>query len=281
MKTETKREFLKRNTLNWGNFTMERKIEFLRQRRVSFLTIMAASCLFTAFVSPANAEWQNGGGNIKYNLAGFLNIWDISGTYFDTFQGIDITYVITQDTSGKLTGTGQARVTSSLNLPFDVKGAVGTNKDVVWVKMTLKGKGATLFQGEPIKLGFSAKVNAQVVSGNRTMIGTVKTRVSALGNSWGGTEIFDKSLPADMNGAATLDLSTTSNLNKIFGKGILTLSNDVNYTFDVIGKFNQRTNESLLTLKGGKNNLKIKIDDIEHTLQSLKGKVLGQKLVLL
>ena len=258
---------------------MERKIKFSRQKQISYLTIMVASCLFIAFASPANAEWQNGGGNLKFDFAGYLDIWDISGRYFDSFQGIDITYVITQDTSGKLTGVGQASVTSSLNLPFDVKGAVGTKNNVVWVKMTLKGKGATLYQGEPIKLGFSAKVNAQVVPGNRTMIGTVKTRVSALGHSWGGTEIFDKSLPADMNGAATLDLSTTSNRNKIFGRGILTLSNGDNHNFDVIGKFNQRTNESILTLKGGKNNLKIKIDDIDRSITSLKGKVLGQKLV--
>jgi hypothetical protein len=287
MKTEAKSEFLKRNTLNWRNFTMERKNKFLRQRRVSFLTIMVAACLFITFVSPANAEWQNGNGDITYDFSGYLYVWDVSGSYSDSIstEGINLDYVITQDAGGKLTGTGTASASMygvDLNLSFDVKGTVRTNNEGVWVKMTLKGKGTALYEGESIKFSFSENVHAQVNPGSNTITGTVKVRVSAQGQSASETISFDESLPADMNGVATLSLSCTSSGKDLLGTGTLTLSNAETYNFGVKGKYNAKYDESKLTLKGDettkKNRLKTKIGGSDGVIKLLKGKVLGQKL---
>ena len=263
---------------------MERKIQFLRQRRVSFLTIMVASCLFIAFVSPANAEWQNGNGDITYDFMGYLYIWDIGGSYSDSIEGINLDYVITQDASGKLTGTGTASASMygvDLDMSFSVTGTLGTKDGAAWVKMTLKGKGTAWYEGESIKFSFSESVNAQVDPDSRTMTGTVKVKVSAQGQSESATTSFDELLPENMDGSAMLNFNCTSSGTKISGTGDMTLSNGESYGFSLSGKYNVKSDETNLTLKGNTkgSSLKLKVDGSDGHIKTLTGTMLGQKLV--
>jgi hypothetical protein len=263
---------------------MERKIKFSRQRRISFLTIMAVSCLFIAFVSPAIAEWQNGNGDIYYQFNGNLSVWDLSGSYSgDIAAGLGLSYVITQDAAGKITGSGNASVSmgsDSIDMSFDIKGAITQKNGVAAIKLNFKGKGTALVEGESYKFTFSEKVNATVDASSNTISGNVVVRISMQGESYSETVPFDESLPANMDGSATFSLNCTSNGKNVSGTGTLTLSNDEIYNFGVKGKYNAKSDESNLTLKGGAKgaSLKLKVDGSDGTIKTLKGKVLGQKL---
>ena len=66
-----------------------------------------ASAVFT--ISPAH--WDTNGGDIAFDFADVLDIWDISGTYSgEVADTIHLSYTITQDTRGKITGTGTATI---------------------------------------------------------------------------------------------------------------------------------------------------------------------------
>jgi hypothetical protein len=284
---ETKRVFLKQNILNWRNLIMEQTSGFSGQRR--FLgVVMAACCLLAAFVCPADAVWQDGSGDIIYGFSGptDIDMWDISGTYSDTIEGIHLSYTISQDSGGKLIGTGSAWGSvygADFTVLLDTKGTVGTKNNAVWVKMTLKGKGTVTYEEDTIRFGFSATANAQVDPVGRRITGTVKVRVSAAGHSASETVDFDEPLPADMNGSSSLSLNCTPNGKNLLGTSVLTLSNGDPYNFSVKGKYNGKKNETTLTLKGDaaakKNSLKIKLDGTSGSIKALRGKVLGQKVV--
>ncbi len=261
---------------------MEPRIVFLRQRTVLFVASMMVLCLFTA-----NADWQYGKGDIEYDLTGDTYVWDVSGTYSDSSTEFNINYVISQDAGGKITGTGAANAYVSgyrINLTFDVKGTVGTKKEAAWVKMTLKGKGKFLYYGESIKFSFTESVNAKIDPQSRTMTGTVKVKVSAMGYSESETVSFDESLPRDMNGSAVLSLNCASSGKKILGTGEIMLSNGDVYDFIASCKYNTKKDESALTLKGvgidKKNNIKLKIDESDFSIASMTGKILGQKILI-
>jgi hypothetical protein len=220
----------------------------------------------------------------SYNFTGALAIWDLSGAYSDSASGIKIDYVITQDAGGKLTGTGTASASISgvdLDFSFNVKGTVGAKNGAAWVKMTLKGKGTAIYEGESVKFSFSESVNAQIDSASRSITGTVKVRVSAKGHSLSEIVPFKVLLPVDMSGTATLDLNCSPSGKNRLGTSKLTLSNGEIYNFGVKGKYNLKKDESTLTLKGDaatkKNSLKIKVGS-DGTIKTLSGKVLGQKL---
>ncbi len=265
---------------------MEQKISFLGRWRVSFLASMVSFCFLMSFASPAMAEWQNGIGDLTYDLTESLSIWDISGSYSDAIAtgGIELDYVITQDGRGKLTGTGNASTSMGgvdLDFPVEVKGTVTVKKGVTWVKMTLNGKGTALYEGKLKNYIFSEKVKAQVDPNSQTLMGTAQVRVSALGHTQKATEIFEKSLPEDMDGASLLSLSCAANGKKIGGTADMTLSNGESYGFSVSGKYNAKTDACTLSLKGNTRGprLKLKVDGSDGNINILVGKVAGQKLI--
>ena len=80
-----------------------------------------------------------------------------------------------------------------------------------------------------------------------------------------------------MNGTSTLTLDYFGD-KKLSGDGTLLISNGDSYDFSGKGSYNEKKDESSLTLKGDKNSLTIKIDGASGEIKSLTGKVLGQQL---
>ena len=63
------------------------------------------------FLANSRAEVPNGAYNLQFgDTAG---IWDISGTYYEYFSGIETEYTIYQDADGKLTGFGSFSINIS------------------------------------------------------------------------------------------------------------------------------------------------------------------------
>jgi len=241
---------------------------------------------------PATASgglfWDNGSGDITYDFDGLLYIWDISGSYSGPIdvQGItlNLDYVISQDTSGKITGTGTADAiygSADIDIPFDVKGSVGQKNGNACVNLSFKGNGPADVEGETVKFTFSEQLRGGIIDPcSNEISGEAKVRLSARGVSARETILFTEPLPDDMDGSATLSISCAPSGKRLLGTGELTLSNDETYNFGVKGTYNVRKDESSLTLKGDArgNSLKMKIDGSDGRIKSLNGKVLGQVL---
>jgi hypothetical protein len=203
--------------------------------------------------------WDNGVGDAYYQLDGTVQIWDLSGSYSCTAGEWQLNYVLKQDASGKITGTGTAvnsTVNSGAAMPFTLKGGINA---AGLVKLTLKGA------------ALKGQIKATVNAGSKVLSGTVKIGKQSAS--------FTAALAASMDGSAILELHCTAAGKSTPGTGKVTLSNGESYEFSVKGKYNTKSDVSDLTLKGSAKgtSLKLKVGG-DGTIKPLKGKMLGQTL---
>lgn len=222
-----------------------------------------------------------------FDFTGDLSVWDISGSYTEDYTiGCDISYDLTQDAAGKFTGGGSASCSVEgidIDMTFDINGSIKQTGGVATVKMSMKFKGTAYDGWDTYKFTASAKVTAEVDSVAGTIEGTVKVKISIKGyGSESGVVPYTIDLPLDMDGTFTLELDVNADGKKLQGTGTLTLSNGDTYNFSIKGKYNAKTDENKLTLKGDASfkgsSLKITIDESDGQMTSLTGKTLGQKL---
>jgi hypothetical protein len=223
------------------------------------INIVVANTLHTLQDAPVGHTWDNGVGDAYYQLDGTVHIWDLSGSYSCTAGEWQLNYVLKQDARGKITGTGTAvnsTVTSGAAVPFTLKGGINA---AGLVKLTLKGA------------AIKGQIKATVNAGSKALSGTMKIGKQSVS--------FTAALPASMDGSAILELHCTSAGKSTPGTGKVTLSNGESYGFSVKGKYNAKSNESNLTLKGSAKgiSLKLKVGG-DGTTKTLKGKMLGQTL---
>jgi hypothetical protein len=168
-------------------------------------------------------------------------------------------------------------------MSFDIKGSVKQKDNLAIVKMSMKFTGTAYDGVDTYKFTASTKVTAEIDTGAGTINGTVKAKVSIKGY---GSDSYESSytitLPPDMDGTFTVELNVDKDGNKLLGTGELVLSNGDIYYFSVTGKYNSKTNESNLKLKGAGSlkgsSLKIKVDESDGHISSATGKILGQKI---
>jgi hypothetical protein len=261
--------------------------------------------------SSAGAALVSGNGSVFYNLGGYLEIWDISGDYTTQWSGtyfgqpaeVRFNYTIIQDEKGKLTGTGTCFISSTdpnvvdpnivdpniidaniIIMPFDIKGTVSKKDGISHVKARFAGKGTALFDGEEVKYRLSEKIDALIIADSELITGLAKESISVAGqhSEKNAKQLFDATLPADMNGTSTLKLDCHSNGRQIVATGELILSNGKLLNFDGGGSFDVKKSENRLSVKSGKSSLRIKIADENNnnSITFFNGKVLGQKLTL-
>ena len=224
----------------------------------------------------------------NFNFTGDLGIWDITGTYSDDSIGGNISYTVTQDTAGKLTGYGTASVSAfgvDIDMTYDIKGSVKQRNGVATVKLCLNFSGTATYEGETY--GFRAKeqVTAEIDTNIAVMRGIVKVSVTVQGfGSDRETLVFEADIPdVNMDGSFEIDFEVNDDGRNLTGEGTVTLSNGDTYNFTVKGKINERKNESAFSFNAADNNakgckLKIKVNEGTDQIISLNGKILGQNL---
>ena len=222
---------------------------------------------------------------VAYDLSDKLDVWDISGTYNADLMGCGITYNILQDAAGTITGAGDAICSIDeydIDMSFTVTGTVTQKNNLATVKLTIKFSGLISDGWDEWKFKASEKATAIIDAISNTIDGTVKACVSGVGCE---TADFELILPDEMDGSAGLSMdvnSTDAKGTKLAGTGTLTLSNSDTYTFTVKGSYNAKNGLDKLTLTGvGKpspGKFTLVIADSNGTLNSLKGKSLGQTL---
>ena len=228
-----------------------------------------------------------GADSYSCDFTGELYIWDISGSYTDSAMGCTVSYVMTQDAKGKITGYGTASCSImgvDIDMSYNIKGSVGQKNNVATLKVNIKFLGTASYLGETYKFSASEKITAEINATTQTMSGILKVcaAIPALRYRECDTIGYSAEVPPDMDGSSSLQFDVTEDGNKLLGSGTLTLSNGGVFVFSVKGKYNPKKDLSIFKLKGDTSSkgckLNIKIDESTDLITSLKGKALGQKI---
>ena len=234
------------------------------------------------------AEMASGSYTNSFN--GYVNLWDVSGTYSESLDGLSLDYTLNMDSRGKFTGQGSASLPSfygvdlSLHAHYSFNGAVSTAGRAVRVSMTMKMKGGGAVQGTNFTFSASATEHLTADAANSQLIGTVtgseSISIPALHKhaSTPFRTTVQTALQAGMNGTWTLAFDVFPSGNKYSGTGSVTLSNGQTLPVAVTGIYAAKTGVSKLTLKGGGINLSLTglLQNGQITIQKLSGKALGQ-----
>jgi hypothetical protein len=221
----------------------------------------------------------------SYDFTSELAVWDLSGTYEDEALDCYVSLTMNQDARGKITGSGSANcsvwesgILVDLNFTYDIKGSVKQNNNIATVKLSIKFRGTAEAMGESFKFTASEKIMAEIDASNQVMTGTIKVKAKVAGERMSETAGFYEDLPDDMDGSFNLTFEAYPEGNNLVGDGTLTLSNGEQFSFSVKGKTRDKTGETKFKLKGDATKLKLMIES-DDSLNSIKGKVLGQKIV--
>lgn len=240
---------------------------------IRLLIIVIALCV-GGFCSSAHAE------TFTNDLS--ASVWDIGGSYEEDVEGIPMSYTVSQDGKGKLTGYGSASGTVdgvSLNMDFLVKGKISSKKSITTIQQKLSIKGTASYQGQMLKFSGSVSMKTVVDEISRVMSGTIT--ISLLG--FKETESYYEDLSdVDMDGTVVLITSINEVEGKLIGDAVLELSNGRLIHMLVKGK--DKNGQLLIQAKGIKDDsdssgsgIKIIFDSLRDVVD-FKAKALGQKL---
>lgn len=212
-------------------------------------------------------------------------LWDTTGIYTNTALA-DAVVIMTQQLSakGQVTGTLTETYFVSDADNFDATGPIAGRLSV---KSGVAG-------GSWKESGTMTGVNSGIdYTGTYTGTGTATIDPDTLTMLVTGSikECVDKrcettaesptyTIPADMNGDWTLETDITAAAKKLTGTGTLTLSNDREFDYTIIGSYNTKSGVAKLKLVGQGDALGTSLSLTTHgtnmVLTTLKGKVLGQ-----
>ena len=238
-------------------------------------------------------------GTYSVEFDGSASLWDVSGTYDASFDPIEINYTLSMDPSGKFTGEGSASISGyedgyyvDLHADFTFVGSVKSAGNVVRVNMSMKMTGSGEVAGYYATFAASIKEALEVDASTRQLVGTLSGKVSVAipGQGKASQAIpqtdYAVSLPPDMSGIWELDLDVVPADTKYIGSGEVRLSNGTSFGFTLGGTYSVKTDLTKLTLKGipPYSNLNVSLAATNVTselnIQTLKGKLLGQKIAV-
>jgi hypothetical protein len=207
-----------------------------------------------------------------------LYVWDCSGFY--TESGDNMTFTLSQDAKGKVTGSGTFDYPSDdISIPVEIKGKVKGKNNIVTLKYKVNGKDA---DGNKLK----DKVSLELDESSLSLMGTMKRKLCAKGSGCeADTSHVSLYLPDGMTGEAVLSIDATLDEKgkKLKGTSELTLSNGDIYNLYAKGKYNSKkeeTNYSLKEVDASRKviKFKLKINEGSGATMGIRGKVHNQNL---
>jgi len=252
-------------------------------RFVALIGLLFVGGLFSPAMAGDDLQIHN------YQFDGDLAIWDVGGAYHDAEMDMD--YTMAQDAKGKIAGFGTANFAEddmTLEMDFVIKGGVKTRGDETLVNFKMKAKGSGDYEGLTFKFTASVDVKTVIDSLVGEMIGTMKLRMTLKAKGYypyKASEImtFEEDVPVGMDGSSDLVLTThAEGDSRVWGDGVLTLSNGEKFNYLVKGKLNVKKATGKLALKAtdelSKGSMFKLYTDDEFDLTGVKGKALGQKI---
>jgi hypothetical protein len=264
---------------------------------MSALKKFAAFFVAFACVAPMGSRADALSGTYTTTFNGDAGVWDISGTYNDSFQDMDLNLTINMEPSGKFTGQGSADVDvpgygGNLHMDFNVTGAAKSSGSVVRVDMTMKMAGFGNIQGYDCTFNATVTENMEVDELSRQMTGSASGKVSVAvpamkkkaSASIPKTDI-SMPLPASADDAWDLTVNVNPAANKYSGTATAGTSTK-NIPMVVSGSYNGKTGISKLTIKGTNDRaLTLTATAVsvngQIDFKALSGKVLGQTVRLM
>ena len=254
----------------------------MKKTKLIFTTFVSLIIIINLFASSALSQdtvYGTATGDVEVGVT----IWDFSGTYTESWDGMTLSYTLIQDAKGKLTGFGTFDYPSDENdIPIDVeiKGKVKGKNNIVTLKYKVKGKNA---DGNKLKDDVKLELDEGILS----LVGTEKRKICAKGEGCEKTEEgVSLDVPDGMTGEAVLliDATPDGSGKKLAGTAELTLSNGDEYPLYANGKYNSKKGETQFQLKGVADStkgikFKLIINEGSGDMTGIKAKVLGQQLI--
>lgn len=227
-----------------------------------------------------------------------VHLWDVSGYYSSTNGTETEAMTLTMDGNGVISGQGHFNVTDyydSLYLDgdFTAKGNVKSAGSVTRVSLVFQtGMGTGQVDGYDVVFTMTLNESLEIDEVSRALVGNAKGKLklsipafhkSATQNI--PSSLVQANLPNEADGAWGLSLNALPNGTKYGGSAVLHLSNGKDFNLALMGSYSGKKDVSTITLKGTdvkSMNLSLvgsrAFDQL--TIQSLKGKLLGQSLKL-
>lgn len=219
-----------------------------------------------------------------FDFTGNLSLWDLSGTYTDYALGGEISYTLTQDSAGKITGYGTGTMSmSGLNITatYDIDGSITQKDGIAELELSTDYSGTATYLGDTYEFTAKETTTAEIDASTAMMTGVVEVELTMEGyGSERYTMDFSTETPEGMDGSFELEFDIYQNGTRLTGNGILILSNSETYDLTASGKFKSRTNESTISLRGSArgSRLRLSVDGSDDHIETLRGKILGQEL---
>ena len=219
-----------------------------------------------------------------YDSTDQLHIWDIAGPH-DIGDPI---FSVTQDTKGKLGGTGELNFVIgeeeggdiTVAGTYTITGQITQTAGVGNVKMTIRAKGMAARGADTSKFTGTMIVRAEIDPATSALSGTSKESMTTFRKHWSRVEDIDEVLTDEMDGTFTLALNIAPSGKKATATAVLTLNGHATpYNFSGKGTFNAKRDQYVLTLTSPeKLSLKLYITASTGEITKLTGKALGQNL---
>lgn len=220
-------------------------------------------------------------------------LWNMTGSYLGELLGCELTFNLSQDAKGKLSGnahvTGEGYLEAhrvEMDCDLDIKGSIKQKPGYSEVTITAKISGTADVPDKGIsdaKMSGTKKITATIDPTSLTLIGKVQDKVSIKGfASLSEPGDFSSALPEDMDGTWSLEIKVNDQDKKMVESCLLWLSNGDILPFSAQGKYKAKTDETRFTLKGTEEAKGCKLSPVikESTgeVVSITGKVLGQTI---
>ncbi len=246
-------------------------------------------------VSTQLCSAQAPSGTLNFPFDNSLPIWDLSGGYHVALVNTDkngqttpveFDIVISQDSRGQLSGTGESIVQIGENFvagAYEVKGSIRRQGGVSVVNLSVKIDGRDTIAGKP-DIAFTLNVDTKAEvdindNGDGILIGDSKINATFRGmGKLSGTSDFSLALPAGMDGTWDLTLNVITLGKKLSGTAGIMLSNNRPLNFDLSGKTSSGASQANLKGTGGSEPAHLSITFDEETCTVENGEALGQAL---
>lgn len=239
------------------------------------------------------AEIASGTYTKEFN--GDLNLWDISGSYTEDLEDISLSYTLNMDPSGKFTGSGSfyydAGWSGYLSGSFTVSGSVKSAGNVTRVGLLMKIGGDGNIEGYDATFTASVKEQLEIDTSTRQMLGSASGRLTVALPDFGKKKSVSiprseasTILPAQADGNWSLTLDIVPSGTKYTGSATVDLSTGKSFDLTLSGNYSAKKDVSKLVLKSLDRTIPISLNlqalctSTDMSVQSLKGKGLGQKL---
>ena len=253
------------------------------------LRIIAAFVAVVLVLGSSAAYADMANGSYSFDFSGVVSLWDISGTYSGGIGPFSINFSITENPSGKLTGSGTFNAEGVEGNIKSVSGNIkgSSNAPNVALKMRMSGTGE--LQGIHAKVSLSANMHYHLNSvdhglddpkGSGTLtITDLKTgQTASQSGRFKRSDLTSLELPIDSTGGWDLSLDLTPSGNSYTGTASVELSTGATADFTATGTYNSGSDTSKIALVGdaGKLALVISTSGAILNVESANGKIFGQ-----